>query len=203
MGEDEVEGLGEVEDEGHEVIGVVVGGEEVIILGGEVVEEEGTPPHPPQYKTWTAPSPTSRTWRASTPPPPALSWRGSNTCQTYSNCSPIIPLTTSATAFIKKDTKLVIRDELFQQWFFLLDFETLSGDAGLLGKWPSLGEELEDRVERVCGVFGLAMHHVVVKVVASYETTGTQHKCDTDSIQTVDSLPWMLNEVSLPSGTRI
>ena len=56
---------------------------------------------------------------------------------------------------------MVTRDELFEQRFFLLDFEMLSGVAGLLGKWSSLGEELEDRIERVCRVFGLAMHHMV------------------------------------------
>ena len=53
-----------------------------------------------------------------------------------------------------------MRDELFQQWFFLLDFEKLSVDAELLGDWPSLGEELEDRTEWVCGVFGLGIHHM-------------------------------------------
>jgi len=97
----------------------------------------------------------------SSTPCPFLAWKQYLPDTPYSDCSPIIPLITAATAFIKKDTKLVTRDELFEQRFFLLDFETLSSDAELLGEWPSLGEELEDRTERVCGVFGLAMHHMV------------------------------------------
>ena len=56
---------------------------------------------------------------------------------------------------------MVTRDELFEQSLFLMDFEMLFGVDGLLGKWSSLGEELEDRIERVCRVFGLAMHHMV------------------------------------------
>ena len=97
----------------------------------------------------------------SSTPCPYLAWKQYLPDTPYSDCSPIIPLITAATTFIKKDTKLVTRDELFEQRFFLLDFEKLSSDAEILGEWPSLGEELEDRTERVCGVFGLAMHHLL------------------------------------------
>ena len=94
-------------------------------------------------------------------PCPYLAWKQYLPNTAYSDCSPIIPLITAATSFLKKDPKMVSKEELFEQRFFFLNMEQLLVDEELSTDWPSLSEELEDRTERVCGIFGLAMHQMV------------------------------------------
>jgi len=94
-------------------------------------------------------------------PCPYLAWKQYLPNTVYSDCSPIIPLITAATTFLKKDPKKVSKEELFERRFFFLNLEHLLADEELSTDWPSLSEEVEDRTERVCGIFGLAMHQMV------------------------------------------
>jgi len=53
------------------------------------------------------------------------------------------------------------KEKLFEQRFFNLEIEKLINDKDLESEWPSLSDELDERTERVCGVFGLAVHHMM------------------------------------------
>jgi len=94
-------------------------------------------------------------------PCPYLAWKQYLPNTPYSDCSPFIPLINAATVFLKKDPSTVSKDILFEKRYFLLDLEKLQSDKELNEDWPSLIEEIENLSERVCGLFGLAMHHMI------------------------------------------
>jgi len=97
----------------------------------------------------------------STTPCPFIAWKQYLPNTPYSDCSPYISLINVATNFLKKDPKLLNKELLYDQRYFCLDVQKLLSDEALLEEWQTLPEEIEERTERVCGLFGLAVHHMI------------------------------------------
>ena len=93
-------------------------------------------------------------------PCPYLAWRRYLPDTVYSDNCQEVSLIAAATEYIKK-RDLMDRDLLEEKRYFYLDMEHILMDDKLKQKWSDLDEMFEERAEHVCGVFGLAMHHLL------------------------------------------
>ena len=93
-------------------------------------------------------------------PCPYLAWRQYLPDTVYSESCQEVSLMAAATGYIK-DRDLADREVLEEKRYFYLNIEQLLKDETLKQKWSELSEMLEERAEHVCGIFGLAMHHLL------------------------------------------
>ena len=93
-------------------------------------------------------------------PCPYVGWRQYLPETIYSDNCEEVPLIRAATKYIQT-LSIVNKKVLEEKRFFYINVENLLKDENLKVAWPHLGEALEERAEHVCGVFGLAMHHIL------------------------------------------
>ena len=92
---------------------------------------------------------------------PYSQWRRYLPTTPYTDDCPELSHITAARNYITRQDDLVDRDLLEETKHFYLDVTALLEDDQLGLEWPGLEEMLRTRTEVVCGLFGLAMHHLL------------------------------------------
>ena len=92
---------------------------------------------------------------------PYSQWRRYLPTTAYTDDCPELSHITAARNYITRQEDLLDRDLLEETKHFYLDVAALLEDDQLGLEWPGLEEMLRTRTEVVCGLFGLAMHHLL------------------------------------------
>ena len=93
-------------------------------------------------------------------PCPYDGWRQYLPETIYSDNCEEVTFIRAATRYIQK-LSIVNKKVLEEKRYFYLNVEHLLKDESLKEDWPGLGDLLEEKAEHVCGVFGLAVHHLL------------------------------------------
>ena len=93
---------------------------------------------------------------------PYPEWRRYLPTTAYTDDCPELAFITAASNFISRQEDLLDREQLEETKHFYLDVSALLEDDQLGLEWPGLEEMVRANTEVVCGVFGLAMHHLLL-----------------------------------------
>ena len=108
----------------------------------EEEEEEMFPASPCPYPAWSQYLPTSP----------------------YGDSCPERSQLTAACNFLSSQNDLLNWKKLEEKKHFYLDVSELLADPKLRVEWPEMEDMLTGRTEVVCGLFGLAMHHLISSI---------------------------------------
>ena len=92
---------------------------------------------------------------------PYTQWRRYLPTTPYTDDCPELSHINAAMNYINSQEDLMDRDMLEETKHFYLDVTALLEDDQLGLEWPSLEEMVRTQTEVVCGLFGLAMNHLL------------------------------------------
>ena len=92
---------------------------------------------------------------------PYTEWRRYLPTTVYTDDCPELSHIRAARNYISRQEDLLDRDQLEETKQFYLDVTALLEDDQLGLEWPALEDMVRTKTEVVCGVFGLAMHHLL------------------------------------------